>query len=71
MDSRLILPMLVAGWISATVGIWGACVWGSSGMYWWIFPLSAGIGLLAGGGFLLWAATHPGAEEPAAPEATP
>ncbi len=66
MDSRLILPILVAGWLSATVGIWGAC-----GMRWWIFPLSAGIGLLAGGAFLLWAATHPGAEEPAAPEVGP
>lgn len=52
MDSRVIPALLVVGWLLLTLGIWGAC-----GRPWWLWPVSAGIGLLgtgAGYGWALW-----------------
>jgi hypothetical protein len=51
MDARLIPVLLGSGWLLLTLGIWG-----STGRYWWIWPLFVGIGLLVAGAGYLWAA---------------
>lgn len=50
MDSRWIPPILAAGWLLVTLGIWGAC-----GRPWWIWPLGVGFGLLVTGACYGWA----------------
>ena len=52
MDTRAILPLLAAGWLLLTLGVWGAFP------AWWIWPLSLGMACLASGALLLFAAAR-------------
>lgn len=52
MDSRFIPLLLAAGWLLVTLGIWGACG------RWWVWPLFAGVALLATGAGYGWSLWH-------------
>ncbi len=61
MDSRWIGPILAAGWLLLTLGIWGAC-----GEPWWIWPLAAGLAFLVLGAAYLWALWRTASDGPLA-----
>jgi len=51
MDSRLLPWLAVVGWLCLTLGLWG---WVGVAA-WWVWPLSAGVGLLLAAAGYGWA----------------